>query len=130
MIRGSTRIVNRSHSLSISEQEGPTIFLIFLASLGIWGIGRLILQGGRMRILPGAAFIAILPGWVYCFLAKMVKIDSFTGFDPTATWTTIFYIIKNHRIPLRQKACPCSPAFLLPSVCLDFLEILEPFFSW
>ena len=110
------------------REKGQSIFLIFLASIGVWAIGRLFLQGARMRILPGTAFTAILMGWVYCFLAKMAKIDPFTGFDPMGHLDYIFYIIKNQRIPLATEGWSMfhPPFFYLLSA--RFLEIINPFF--
>jgi len=109
-------------------QERDDDIFDFFGFAWVWGVGRLFLKGSRMRILPGAAFIAILMGGVYCFLAKMVRIDSFTGFDPTGHLDYIFYILKNQRVPLSTEGWSMfhPPFFYLLSA--RFLEILGPFF--
>ena len=110
-------------------KKGRTIFWIFVASIGLWGIGRFFFQGHRMKILPRTALVGIMMVWIYLFLGKTVKIDSTAGFDLPGHLDYIFYIIKNRTIPLPTEGWSMfhPPFFYLLSA--GFLEILNPLFS-
>ena len=133
ILADDTRIDPDSRTVPTAYQsfskKRTAIFLIFLASIGVWGIGRFFFQGKRMKILPWAVFFGILMGWIYLFFVKMIKIDSMTGFDPTGHLDYIFYIIKNRTIPLPTEGWSMfhPPFFYLLSA--GFLEILTPLFS-
>lgn len=87
---------------SLVKKE-KTLFWIFIASIGLWGIGLLYFRGSRINILPRAAFAAILMVWIYLFFAKMVKIGLNTGFDATKHLDYILFVLKEQTIPLATK---------------------------
>lgn len=112
------------------RKKGAAIFLIFLASIGLWALGRFFFKGSGMKILPWAAFAGILMVWIYLFLAKMVKVGPDIGFDPTNHLDYIIYIIRNKRIPLPTEGWSMfhPPFFYLLSA--GFFRILNSFLSW
>ncbi len=114
------------------SKKGTSILLIFLASIGLWGVGRLFFQGKRMKILPWAALGGILMVWIYLFLAKMLKLDPYTGFDMTNHLEYITYISRNKDIPLPTEGWSMfHPPFfyLLSAGLLQISKLFSPFAS-
>lgn len=103
-----------------------TILWIFVASIGLWGIGLLFFRGSRINILPRVVFAAILMVWIYLFLAKMVKIGLDTGFDATKHLDYIRFILKEQTVPLATKGWSMFHPPLFYLISSGFLEIFKP----
>jgi hypothetical protein len=108
--------------------KGRTIFWIFAASVGLWGIGSIFFQGRRLKNLVPLAFAAVIMVWVYLFLVKMIRINPPIGFDVYHHLNYILFIMEKRAIPLASDGWSAfhPPLFYLLSV--GFLEILNPFY--
>ena len=111
-------------------KKRASIFLIFLASIGLWGIGHFFFRGHRMKILPKTALVGILIVWIYLFLDKMVKIGSAAGFDLPGHLNYILYILEKQALPLPTDGWSMfhPPFFYLLSA--GFLQISQVFFPF
>jgi hypothetical protein len=112
------------------RKKGRTIFWIFAASVGLWGIGGFFFHGRRVKILIKVALIAVISIWVYLFLAKMMRIGPAIGFDISHHLGYILLVMEKRAIPLASDSWSTfhPPFFYLLSI--GFLEILSPFYSW
>jgi hypothetical protein len=111
------------------RKKGTTIFWIFAASVGLWGIGGFFFHGRREEILIKVASAGIIMGWVYLFLAKMIRIGPAIGFDISHHLDYILFILEKRAIPLASDdwATFHPPLFYLLS--FGVLEIFKPFYS-
>jgi hypothetical protein len=111
------------------NKKGTTIFWIFAASVGLWGIGGFFFHGRRVKILIKVALAVIVMIWVYLFLSKMVRVGPAIGFDISHHLDYLLLILRKRAIPLASDdwATFHPPLFYLLS--FGFLEILKPFYS-
>jgi hypothetical protein len=111
------------------RDKGGTIFWIFVASIGLWGIGGFFFQGRRLKILIPVAFAGVLTAWLYLFLSKMIRIGPAIGFDISHHLDYILFILEKRAIPLASDdwATFHPPLFYLLS--FGVLEIFKPFYS-
>jgi hypothetical protein len=111
------------------HKKGRTIFWIFAASVGLWGIGGFFFQARRVKILIPVAFAGVIMVWAYLFLAKMIRIGPAVGFDISHHLDYILFILEKRAIPLASDdwATFHPPLFYLLS--FGVLEIFRPFYS-
>lgn len=111
------------------HKKGRTIFWIFAASVGLWGIGGFFFHGRRVKILIKVAFIAVIMIWAYLFLAKMMRIGPAIGFDISHHLDYILFIFEKRAIPLASDDWTTFHPPLFYLLSFGVLEIFQPFYS-
>ncbi len=108
------------------HKKGKTIFWIFAASVGLWGIGSFFFPGRRAKILIPVAFAGVITVWVYLFFSKMIRIGPAIGFDISHHLDYILFMIRKGTIPLASDDWSTFHPPLFYLLSFGFLEIFKP----